>query len=306
MKQAKPASPERRKLITDMTLSVLRALPLIEHHGSITKAAKILGISQPAISRGISLMETRLGVSLLRRGSRPMQLTDEGAILAGHADRMDAMLAATLAQVEDKRRHRTGRVRIGSFGASASTRLLPEYLRDFARHYPDIRVQIHELPDQNIAAALRDGQVDIALMVEPHSQEFDTIPLTADQLIALVQSDDPLATRPHLTAEDLSKRSFIMTKGGSEPIVRQWFEQNDHALTIDHTIQQLTSILAMVRAGLGVSIIAELAVPESHDDVSIIPLHPSAPRRICFARLPSGMSSHAAETFWEYYENQTI
>lgn len=88
------------------------------------------------------------------------------------------------------------------------------------------------------------------------------------------------------------------TDGGSEPLVRAWFARTEHEPSVRHNIQQITSILAMVRAGMGVSVIAEMAVPETHAGVAVIPLTPEQPRVICVARRQGSFAPHAAELLW--------
>jgi DNA-binding transcriptional LysR family regulator len=305
MKQTRSRPGPLDRNAVNLPMMPLRALLLIERTGSLTQAAHALGISQPAVSKAIATLEADLGTSVLRRGMRPLRLTVAGDLLARHAERTSAIEAVTLKHLNDLRTHRLGLVRIGSFGASASTRILPDVLVRFARARPNITLQIAEGTDIETIAALRDGHVDVAVMIEPEGDEFMTLPLAADRLVALVGDQDPLAGRKRLCAADFQDRPFIMTKGGSEPIVRRWFARSGQEPRVDHDVQQLTSILALVRAGLGLSIIAELAIPLTHPGVTLVPLDPEAPRAICFARNRASLPSQAAETFWRYLEAWT-
>ena len=94
------------------------------------------------------------------------------------------------------------------------------------------------------------------------------------------------------------EREGATAKGGSEPLVRAWFARTGHEPSVRHNIQQITSILAMVRTGMGVSVIAEMAVPDTHAGVAVIPLTPEQPRVICLARRHGSFASHAAELLW--------
>lgn len=101
------------------------------------------------------------------------------------------------------------------------------------------------------------------------------MPLARDRLVALIRAKDPLAQRATLDAKALSFPPFILSKGGSEPLIR-----------------------AMVRAGMGNAIIAEMAVPETHAGVVTVPLAPGFPHTICLARRIGGFASQAAEIVW--------
>ena len=277
----------------------LRALPIIATGYSLTRAAAELGVTQPAVSRAIAVLERTLGVAVLRRGERSITLTVEGERLAMLAEREAELRAVALRDVDDLKRKRSGVVRIGSFGASASTRILPDLLRRFARSHPNIVVEVREIADDDVPIALRDGAVDMALQVDPPGDEFDTIALARDQLVALLSDNvDDHRTLTTMDAATLSRMPFVMTKGGSEPLVRQWFGRSGAEPNVRHEVAQITSILAFVRMELGASIIAELAVPDDRPGIRVVPLDPPAPRQIVLARCRPTLRSEAASAFW--------
>lgn len=276
----------------------LRLLPLLDQSGNFSEAARTLNVSQPAASKAIARAEEVCGLALVIRGRRPATLTTEGRILAEHALRQDELAQQTVRRLHDSRAHGSGLVRIASFGASASTHILPGLVAAVARRRSGVLVEITERTDQPALLALRDGLVDFAIVVENDDPDLELTPLARDRLVALVRTKDPLAQRATLDAKALSLPPFILSKGGSEPLIRAWFARSGHEPVIHHAIQQITSILAMVRAGMGVSIIAEMAVPETHAGVAVVPLSPGFPRSICLARRAGGFASHAAEIVW--------
>jgi DNA-binding transcriptional LysR family regulator len=161
-----------------------------------------------------------------------------------------------------------------------------------------LRVEICESADKLSLQSLRDGLVDFAIAVQDDVPDLDMIVLARDQLVALVPLGDPLAQSGMVDAATLSRRDFILTKSGSEPLVRAWFARTGHEPNVRHSIQQITSILAMVRAGMGVSMIAGMAVPETHAGVAVVPLTPEQPRTICLARRQGSFASQAAKLLW--------
>lgn len=278
--------------------SMLRLLLFVAQTGNLTEAARACGVSQPAASKAIAKAEAQSGLALLRRDRRPLSLTAEGRILTDYAQRQSDMARAVHHVLEESRVRGRGVVRIASFGPSASTRILPGLVAAATRRHPMLSVEISESPDQLSLQALRDGLVDFAIAVEDDAADLEMIVLARDQMVALVPSGDPLAQVATVDAATLSRRDFILTKGGSEPLVRAWFARTGHEPNVRHGIQQITSILAMVRAGMGVSMIAEMAVPETHAGVAVVPLTPEQPRTICLARRQGSFASHAAKLLW--------
>ena len=285
---------------SDLPLTVARALDLIGRTGSVSGAAQTLGITQPAVSKGIAQLEARLGLSLLKRGSRPLTLTEEGEALARFARQADLAQAQALGALEDARTNRSGTVRLGSFGSSASFHILPKTLAAFARKHSGIFVEVLEYPDDELRKMLQDGVVDVAILSAAEADLFDVLPIMSDTLVALLPLHHPLAARPHLTASDLAGDPFILTKGGSGPLVDQWFAQAGVAPRVAHSILQVNSIVALVQAGLGVSVIAERALPDVSSKCRVLPLDPVAPRRIVFARSGKAFRAQAVDTFWRF------
>ena len=278
--------------------STLRLLLVVSQTGNLTEAARVCGISQPAASKAIARAETQSGLTLVRRDRRPLSLTAEGRILADYAQRQEDLTLAVRRVLEESRVQGRGVVRIASFGASASTHILPGLVAAVTRRRPMLRVEIAESADQLSLEALRDGLADFAIAVEDDAPDLEMVPLARDRLVALVRHNDPLARAGMVDAAALSRQEFILTKGGSEPLVRAWFARTGHEPSVRHNIQQITSILAMVRTGMGVSVIAEMAVPDTHAGVAVIPLTPEQPRVICLARRHGSFASHAAELLW--------
>ena len=180
-------------------------------------------------------------------------------------------------------------MRIGSFGASASTRILPDLIVNFSKRYPDVVIEVREISDVEMPKALHEGIVDVALLVEPEGETFVVAFIATDRLVALVSDQDTLIGA-EVTAGALSKHPFVMTKGGSEPLVWRWFGQSDHASNVRHEALQISSILAFVRAGLGASVIAELALPDDINGVRLAGLRPQ----------------HHAKLFWRAHGRRRV
>jgi DNA-binding transcriptional LysR family regulator len=123
---------------------MLRLLLHIGQTCNLTEAARACGISQPAASKAIARAEAQAGVALVRRDRRPLTLSAEGRILADYARRQEDLARAAQRALEECRTQGRGLVRIASFGASASTHILPGLIAALARRYPMLRVEISE------------------------------------------------------------------------------------------------------------------------------------------------------------------
>ncbi|AUR06425.1 LysR family transcriptional regulator substrate-binding protein [Phaeobacter inhibens] len=145
----------------------------------------------------------------------------------------------------------TGTLRIGSIGSSASTRLLPRLLGRYQSRFPGIRLAVREIPEAEMAEALKTGMVEVAITLARDDPSLEQLPLADDHLIALLSHDREWPVQ--LSPQGLLSLPLIMIKGGSEPLVRAWFARGGLDPDIRHEAQQITSLLALVRAGLSVT-----------------------------------------------------
>ena len=140
-------------------------------------------------------------------------------------------------------------------------------------------------------------------MIADPGDEFETISIATDHLVALVPEDSALAGYEILSQSDLAAEPFIMTLGGSENYVLNWFNQASIDPKITHRVLQAHSILELVRAGLGNAIVASLSLPEIITGVHQLPLFESTPNRLVLVRKYQTPYSKAAELFWTYMFN---
>lgn len=286
-------------MIDDPSYTVLRALKYLEVNGSVSKTAAILGLTQSAVSRAIANYEKSIGLELLRRDTRPISLTEEGLLVANHALEIDRSVSTLLERLTAVRAKNSGTVRVGSFGPTASANILPKLLVRFARQYPNFSVSIQEGPDDVIRSDLIKGNLDMAILADP-IDDFDAISVAEDRLVALVPKRSSLAEKPEINATDLTTDPFIMPLAGSEPSILDWFQKSNVEPNIKHRIQQTHSILALVRAELGNSIVTSLSLPKEIQGVRTKPLSLSFDREIFLAKKPSSPRSNAAAVFWAF------
>ncbi|MEQ8291291.1 MAG: LysR family transcriptional regulator [Roseovarius sp.] len=289
----------------DPSLTVLRALKSLRDTGSVSRTAAELGLTQSAVSRAITGYEQATGLTLLRRDARPLTLTEAGEVIVGHATDIDRSLAALAGELAALRQNRAGTLRIGSFGPTASTRILPDLLSRFRKTHPRITVSIKEGPDDTTRETFSKGLTDVAVLSDP-VDDLDALPIATDRLVALLPDGHPLTARPAVSPGDLAATPFIMTLAGNEPAILDWFRQAGLRPDTRHRVQQTHSILALVGSGQGAAIVASLSLPQDVQGVRIVPLAPNTERQVYLVKTPGTPRSNAVTAFWDFAQGADI
>ena len=268
----------------------LRILREVATHGSFSAAAESLYLSQSAVSQQIATLEREVGMKLLERTREGTRPTDAGRVLVEHAD-------AAIARLEEAERELAaiaglegGEVRIASF-PSASATLLTMAVSDFVELHPKVRLSVTEAEPEESMPRLRAGDIDLALTFDypavPAEDERDVeraLLLTESMHVALPKNH-PLADQPKVRMADLADDVWLsgdcpsscgeMVKracrdAGFDP--RVGFESDDY-----HVLQ------GFVAAGLGVTLLPDLALPTLRGDIVVLPTDPPAPVRRVWA-----------------------
>ncbi|MGE8355948.1 MAG: LysR substrate-binding domain-containing protein [Microvirgula sp.] len=282
-----------------MTLTQLEIFSQLAALRGFTLAAARLGISQSAVSHAIKSLEQELGVELVQRHQARVELTDIGQRLLLRARSLLGLAEAMRQEAADAKGMKQGTLRIGSFGPTASMRLLPALLADYRQRYPGIEIHIEEGPDQQVVQWLRERRIDIGFVVLP-DDTFDSWPLREDRMVAVVPRQHPLAARDALTLRELCDDPFILTGAGSAELVMRLFTAAGLTPQIRYRCSQLLSTLDTVARGDGVTLLAELALPRAaHGETGYVsrPLAPQVARRIGLAVLDERQSSPATLAF---------
>ena len=258
-----------------MTDSQLRALLAVVDTGRFTLAAERLGISQSGVSHAVSTLEGDLGVPLLHRTADGAEPTEFGSRVVTLARRSVHLRDLIRLEAEAIRGLTGGVVRVGSFGVSASLRLLPPLLRAFAERHPGVEVRVLEGRDDEVVSWVRSDRVDLGVVTMP-AEAFDAVLLGQDEFVAVLPTAHPLAAEEAVGRSDLAAAPYIRSAGGCDPGLP--------GVTVRHEIRDVTTLVALVAEGLGVSVVPELALPlPLPDGVVTRPLAPRMPRQIALA-----------------------
>jgi len=259
-----------------MELRQLRCFVAVADELHFGRAARRMNMTQPSLSRQVQLLEHSLGAELLARSSRSVRLT-----AAGQAFLVDARRLLRLAEsaAEHARRiagGQAGRLRIG-FTAASAYRFLPELITALRARLPEVDLVLQEMVSGAQLEALASGQIDAGLLRPPVAQaELAALRVDAEPLLAALPARHRLARQTSVRLEDLEGLDFVMyapheSRYFHDLLVMLFTAANVRPRFVQQ-LGQIHSMLAMVRAGLGVALVPAAAVALRYHDVRLRPL----------------------------------
>ena len=273
----------------------LALLREVVRHGSFSRAAKALFLTQPAVSRQVAKLEREVGVRLLERTSTGLRLTDAGRVALDRAEAIAGQLAAAEAELEAIATLSAGRLRLCAFPTAASTVVL-EAIGLFRRLHPGVELSFLEAGTRAAIQRLREGDVDLAIafrergQVAPPSWDgLNAEHLLVDPLYVALARNHPLAAKDAVRLRDLRDEAWIQAvQAGPTGITYRACLAAGFEPRIVHLSDHAPITQGLVAAGVGVTLISSLSVPEARKDIAIRPLKPSGPQRDVFAVSLSG------------------
>lgn len=267
----------------------LRALEAVATRRSFSAAADDLGYTQSAVSQQVVALEREVGLTLVERGVRPVELTEAGRRLLRHAGPVFEHLATAEAELDAMRGLRTGRLRIAGF-ASAFATFLPRAVAAFARDHPDVEVALRECEPPDALRLLRSGQVDLAVVYEwegseqPVDRSLDVRELGEDLACAVLHPRHRLARRKAVRVERLAGERWIVPRvDGPAAAYRATLNRLWRAAGFEPQIAFETddpgTAQGFVAAGLGVVLVNQLILTAPHPGVAVRPLAEGAAMR---------------------------
>jgi LysR family hydrogen peroxide-inducible transcriptional activator len=248
-----------------MELHQLRYFCAVADTGSFSRAAEKCHVSQPSLSQQILKLESELGGRLFDRLGRSVRLTDLGEAFLPRARSVLHELSSAKDELTERLQSEAGPVVIGAIPTIAPY-WLASRLASFSRKFPKVHLTIAEEITPVLLERLRAGSVDLAVLALPiRGHEFDSHPLFTERLFAALPKTHKLARRPSLQLADLRHDPFLFLRDG------HCFRDTavaacDRARLDPHVVFEsghLSSLLAMVGAGMGVSLVPEMAVDKS-------------------------------------------
>jgi LysR family hydrogen peroxide-inducible transcriptional activator len=258
-----------------MELHQLRYFCAIAETSSFSRAAQQTHVSQPSLSQQIRKLEDELGTRLFDRLGRTVRLTEPGRTFLPRARAVLGELEAARSDLVERKASVGGAVCVGVIPTIAPY-FLPPHLAAFSRKYPQARVSVVEEITPLLLEKLRSGSIDVAVLAIPipvRGHEFETLPLITEKLYAVLPKGHPMARHETVTLTELRQDPFLLLRDGHcfrETTVEACKRAQLNPQIIFES-GQFSSILSMVSAGLGVSIVPEMAV-EKRPGCRFVPL----------------------------------
>lgn len=282
-----------------MTFTQLEAFAALARAGSFSRAAALLGITQSGVSHAIRALETELAIRLVRREGIESRLTEAGERLLQRVNDILQQKEALEQEAHAARGMASGTLRIASFGATSSLRLLPQLITEYRQRQPAVQVFVEEHNDDTVIKWLLEQRVEIGFVVLP-DERFETVPLVQDQLVALIPVGHALAQRSSIRGQDLQGEPFIRPTAGSGPQIDRFLAEAGAQPQTVYQFEQTSSMLGFVAQGHAVSITARLALPETPPPGMVYrPLSPKVTRTTGLAVRNMQRLSPAAAAFIE-------
>ncbi len=260
-----------------MEIRVLKYFLAVAREENITKAAEILHITQPTLSRQLSQLEEETGVKLFERGTRKIHLTNEGILLRRRAEEIVDLVDKTEKELMEQDEYVDGHISIGC-GITSACNLLADIIKAFSNKYPLVKFDVYTENADVVKEKMNKGLIDVGLLLEPvEIDTFDFIRLDVkEQEVLLTAPDSPLAQKEYITADDLKNIPLLMPRRQSiQNEIISWFGEGFDKFNVMCTNNFADSSLAMVKNGFGCLITLDGAVPFLDErEICKIPLKP--------------------------------
>src|SRR5580704_11433681 len=245
-----------------MELHQLRYFCAVAETGSFSRAAELSHVSQPSLSQQIMKLEDELGARLFDRLGRSVRLTDLGKTFLPRARAVLRELEAARGDVVERKDSISGLITVGVIPTVAPY-FLPSRLTSFSRKFPQAELIVVEEITPVLLDRLRASTIDVAILALPiRGHEFETTPLLTERLFAALPKNHKLAKRRSLSLKDLRSEPFLLLRDGHcfrDTAVAACDRARLHPQIIFES-GQFSSLLSMVGAGMGVSIVPEMAI----------------------------------------------
>ncbi|MDP4087770.1 MAG: LysR family transcriptional regulator [Bacillota bacterium] len=236
-----------------MDIKQLKYFLTVAEESSFSRAAEKLYMAQPPLSHQIKLLEDELGVTLLERTTRKLQLTDAGKALVQRSKQLMEFLETSVKEVKDIHDGLQGTLSIGTV-SSAGAALLPERIRSFHENYPGINFEILDEDTAKIIELLDHGVIDIGIIRTPFNLDsFEAILLSDEPMIA-VSNTEIANCRESVKMTDLADTPLIVQRR-NEAVIQELFEKSGFKPRIICRSNDVRTILLWAGTGLGTAVV---------------------------------------------------
>ena len=239
-----------------MELRVLKYFLTVADEGNITRAADVLHVTQPTLSRQLMELEDEMGTPLLIRGKRSVTLTDEGFLFKQQAETIVELADKLERTFADRKDIICGTIRIGATEAVGG-RTLALCMKEFHEKYPDVQFDLYNGMADNIKEMIERGLLDLGLVMEPiDTAKFEYVRLPQKETWGiLIRRDHELARKETVTLEEIKQYPLIMPgRENAKNQILHWMQCEERHLNIPAYYNILSNAALLVEAGMGCAV----------------------------------------------------
>ncbi|WDF48851.1 LysR family transcriptional regulator [Paenibacillus sp. KACC 21273] len=284
-----------------MSLAKFEIFNTVVELGSLNEASLKLGLTPSAVSHALTSLENEWGFSILARGRSGVHLTSNGELALQYIREMLKSNEQMMQQIANINGLETGTIRIGTF-SSVSIQWLPEIMNSFHQQHPSIEIKLFEGNYNEITQWIVSGVVDFGFLSLPTLKSLEVILLKKDPMFCVLSNSHILTQYDEIDFEHIEKEQIIMPRVGCDSDIRRIFKENNRVPNIKFELIDDQAIFSMVKNGLGISILPELALYRLPEQIQIRSLKGDFFRSIGIAAVSFKNHSPATKKFVEYIQ----
>ncbi|OMT74276.1 LysR family transcriptional regulator [Burkholderia pseudomallei] len=285
----------------NITLRQLRVFIEVARLKSFSRAGDEIGLTQSAVSRSVRELEGEIGLKLIDRTTRDVQLTDVGTNLIASVSRLLGDLDDALREIREIGEQRRGRVIVAA-SPTIACRLMPRVVAACERRFPFVTLGLRDDVQSDVLRKVKSGEVDFGVVIGPlATSELISEPLMTDSFCLVARADHPLAARDRVPWTALAGEPLVLLDyaSGSRPLIDAALAAHRVAAGVVQELGHSATVFGLVEAGVGVSVLPWLSLPlPAGSSLVARPLAPRAERTVELVRRRDRSLSPAADAVW--------
>lgn len=286
----------------NVTLRQLRVFIEVARLKSFSRAGEEIGLTQSAVSRCVRELEAELGLKLIDRTTRDVQLTDVGANLIASVSRLLGDLDDTLREIREIGEQRRGRVIVAA-SPTIACRLMPRVVAASERQFPFVTLGLRDDVQSDVLRKVKSSEVDFGVVIGPLDvADLVCEPLMIDSFCLVARADHALASYAQVPWTALNGERLVLLDhaSGSRPLIDAALAAQRVNASVVQELGHSATVFGLVEAGIGVSVLPWLSLPlPAGSSLVARPLKPRAERTVELVRRRDRSLSPAAQAVWE-------
>ena len=286
----------------NVTLRQLRVFIEVARLKSFSRAGEEIGLTKSAVSRCVRELEAELGLKLIDRTTRDVQLTDVGANLIASVSRLLGDLDDTLREIREIGEQRRGRVIVAA-SPTIACRLMPRVVAASERQFPFVTLGLRDDVQSDVLRKVKSSEVDFGVVIGPLDvADLVCEPLMIDSFCLVARADHALASYAQVPWTALNGERLVLLDhaSGSRPLIDAALAAQRVNASVVQELGHSATVFGLVEAGIGVSVLPWLSLPlPAGSSLVARPLTPRAERTVELVRRRDRSLSPAAQAVWE-------